>query len=241
MEIEKPNNWQPLDPTRTFDQYQHRYGFGQLGPDGRPQPPTMVRVVEATERYKLKNMRYKKFVEDRDKPLIVDKNEPENGPCFGWARKQHQEDIQTAKDTGDLKPTGEWLPALVGKPQDKKDELNFAVQWLVDHEAQVTGYPRDGVTEKELVPRSSVLLAPQLPRIGYNEIKEHKTYLEQCQNLRLMGKSDYEIEEQLNKQMQDDNPGGELITVEEIKMYLNYQGEQAELKEKERRENITTM
>jgi len=92
-----PLNWQPLDPMQSFDGYSYKYAFGKA----RNVPK--IQVVEATESYKLTNLRYRAFEEERKRDLMTDKNDSEK--CYGWAQFEHDQDGKSV----------EWRPALISK------------------------------------------------------------------------------------------------------------------------------
>merc|ERR1719401_1600323 len=52
-----PSSWQPLDPARSFAQYP-QFGFGR-------KQPIALRIVEATDAYKVQNLRYKVFEQEQ--------------------------------------------------------------------------------------------------------------------------------------------------------------------------------
>jgi len=229
LAIEDPNNWDPLDPTRTFDQYNPRFGFGRP----EPAPAQVLRVCEATEKYKMTNLRYKEFAADRAKKLIVDMNEEEK--CFGWAKYQH------AGDSGSF----EWRPAIIGTSTPNAapasgsnapapaaapaadldpEKTVYSVSWLV--KPAVDSKPVD-------LDRASVLMAPQMPKMDHYVHPKHMEVLKQARGLRQIGKSDYDIEIMLNKILEEQNKAGAgtskesmsttkppRITVEIVKKYM---------------------
>eukprot|EP00929_Paragymnodinium_shiwhaense_P065225 TRINITY_DN32718_c0_g3_i1.p1 TRINITY_DN32718_c0_g3~~TRINITY_DN32718_c0_g3_i1.p1 ORF type:complete len:3402 (+),score=1051.59 TRINITY_DN32718_c0_g3_i1:472-10206(+) len=81
-----PSSWQPLDPAMTFAQYQ-QFGFFNKRGSGA----TMLRIVEATEAYKLQNLRYKEFDRELHRKSYEDTDTPEQ--CFGWAKYTHSDDV----------------------------------------------------------------------------------------------------------------------------------------------------
>merc|ERR1712048_1344013 len=77
-----PSCWQPLDPIRTFAQYtQHGFSRGKS---------VSLRVVEATEAYKLNNLRYKEF--DREQTIKGFADRDDDSTCFGWTKYLHEFD-----------------------------------------------------------------------------------------------------------------------------------------------------
>jgi len=91
-----PLNWQPLDPMQSFEGYAHTYHFG------KSKATPKLQVLEATESYKLTNLRYKTFEEERMRVLLKDKNDADK--CFGWAEFEHEQDGTT-----------EWRPAMISR------------------------------------------------------------------------------------------------------------------------------
>jgi hypothetical protein len=112
-----PSCWQPIDPARTFAQYP-QYGFGK---GNRPQK---LRVVEATEAYKLNNLRYKEFDRDQTIRRVMDKDDEKQ--CFGWAKYVHEYDREvvdpklldaTNTEPKTFEPTAEWRPCFAMQPK----------------------------------------------------------------------------------------------------------------------------
>jgi hypothetical protein len=214
--IEDPKNWQPLDPSRTFEMYRQRYQFG-----GRN--PVKVRIMEATEKLKMVNLMYKEFEKERNKKLSVDMNSDEK--CFGWAKYKHEQDDSI-----------EWRRAFIANAKDSKDakqdgSAQYAVTWLARTAASKVQ------AEKTKTPptmdRGSVLLQPRLPKMDHYVNPAHENVLAQAKGLRAMGKTDYDIETMLNKILEDEHKPGSgtdktkastpkppRITVDIIKNYL---------------------
>jgi len=208
-----PNNWEPLDPTRTFDQYNPRFAFGKP----EPHPPQILRVVEATEKYKLVNLRYRQFDAERKKKLTGDMNEDDK--CFGWAKYQHTRDVGAVAGDGTATCSYEWRPAIISKPERggaaqataptnapapaegsgkrlslTPESTKFSVSWLVKPTVDAKPVELD---------RASVLMAPKAPKVDHYVHPKHLELLKQARNLRMMGKSEYEIEAMLNKMLED--------------------------------------
>lgn len=213
LAIEDPSNWEPLDPTRTFDQYNPRFGFGREG-----SPPQILRVVEATEKYKMTNLNYQAFERERNKKLMIDTNEKES--CFGYAKYTHKGD-----------KSEEWRPALIRQSNGdaKQDPLKseYSVSWLV---------PPAEEDKKKTLDRTGVLLAPKMPQMDHYVDPQHEQVLGQARSLRQIGKSDYEIEVMLNKILEEKQKEGAVkeegappqakcprITVDIIKKYMAHE------------------
>jgi hypothetical protein len=222
-----PNCWQPMDPTRTFGQYP-QYGFGRA-------QPQMLRIVEATEAYKLVNLRYMEFDREQAKPFYKDTNE--SNKCFGWAKYWHQHDQKrfdalssqahasgapnaSKADNVTEERDWEWRPAFLHKdssadPKGKEGApVTYRVEWCCKPEisgggAQInnrTLLDKDGRHE---VDQSEILLNPRCPMIDAYVHPDHHDFLEQAKQLRQIGKSDWEIEVMLNKLINDKFPDDE--------------------------------
>lgn len=232
LAVQDPNNWEPLDPTRTFDQYNPRFAFGKP----EPAPPVALRVVEATEKYKLVNLRYKQFDDERKAKLVTELNDPES--CFGWAKYTHEGDILPRSAETDASATAEsksfeWRPALIFTVKKENatasatsaatepssasssaptnppasasnaaastETTSFKVSWLVKPSVDA---------EPVILDRSSVLLAPRMPKLDHFVHPKHQELLKQAPGLRAIGKSDYQIEAMLNKIIEDQSRPG---------------------------------
>jgi hypothetical protein len=218
--IQDPSSWQPLDPTRTFGQYP-QHGFGR-------KQPGLLRIVEASEAYKLVNLRYKEFEREQSKPGYQDLNTPgQDGKCYGWAKYYHVFDTCTQPPPpgpGEKpatvqrlsNPTSyrdwEWRPAYISKGSSGSDgrAMRYKVQWIFP---PVTGggggiadsRQRGAIDSKgrHEVSKADVLLAPRCPMVDAWVHEEHAEFLEQAKTFRGIGKSDWEIEVILNKSMFD--------------------------------------
>eukprot|EP00931_Biecheleriopsis_adriatica_P040925 TRINITY_DN23439_c0_g1_i1.p1 TRINITY_DN23439_c0_g1~~TRINITY_DN23439_c0_g1_i1.p1 ORF type:complete len:3484 (+),score=873.59 TRINITY_DN23439_c0_g1_i1:112-10563(+) len=223
---EDPSNWQPLDPERSFAQYVNMFGFGKQ--------QQVLRVVETTEKYKAINLRYKQWLEHRHAKGLKDTNDDHH--CFGWAKYVHKGD-----SFGSMSSV-EWRPALIGPSENKPPPgeaaaqqalPGFKVKWV--HEP-----PKQDRDEPDLeLDRDKVLLAPRVPLFDDNTHPFHKDVLPQARLLRMSGKSDWEIEAQLNKFLDTkweeakkgkmegtDSAPPPRITVDQIRGYLKRQEEQ---------------
>lgn len=103
--IVDPSNWQPLDPSETFENYSRKYHFGQSGRE-----PPKIQIIEATDLYKKTNLRYKAYAEARNQESTTDMNRDDQ--CFGWALYEHEND--------GLSRSTEWRQAIIkkAKPED---------------------------------------------------------------------------------------------------------------------------
>jgi len=194
--IQDPSSWQPLDPTRTFGQYP-QFGFGR-------KQAQLLRIVETVGNYKLVNLRFKEFDKELSKKAYYDTNESDR--CYGWAKYFHRAD-----------QTYEWRPAFIGKAVDGDEapatpDLKYKVEWickpLMKGPAEIASNAKQAApptTESLSEPKkkSEVLLAPRCPAVDVSVHSWHREVLEQCQTLRMMGKSDWEIEGMLNKMLDD--------------------------------------
>jgi hypothetical protein len=206
--IEDPNNWQPLDPSRTFDMYNPRFGFG------KPGHPVALRIVEATPKYKLANLKCREFDNERLKVPLLDTNE--KGRCFGWALYKHKADRPDG--------SGEWRPAMIsilpGEPANTKGSPRierYQVYWL-----------RPSLPI-EILERKDILLSPKLPEMDHYVHPAHEKVLVEAAGLRNQGKSDFEIEVLLNKMLEvseasskDKKASVPRITVDIIKKWFKH-------------------
>jgi len=217
--IQDPSSWQPLDPTRTFGQYP-QFGFGR-------KQPQLLRIVEATESYKLLNLRYKEFDRDLSKRPFQDTDETDR--CFGWAKYWHPYDQSRGAPAG---RDHEWRPAFVMKHAVDPAQFKYKIEWIFK---SATEDRAGGASTKNVHDGRDVLLAPRSPLIEVYVHPDHKEFLEQAKTLRTMGKSDWEIEAMLNKSLQErqakeskdgsvsgDRPPPPPITVDVIRSYMQH-------------------
>jgi hypothetical protein len=180
-----PSSWQPLDPARSFAQYP-QYGFGR-------KQPQLLRVVEATEQYKVQNLRYKVWAEEMNRPVYSDTNDKEK--CFGWAKYVHKNDHNSV----------EWRQSFLSKSADPR--AAYRGKWIFEPArpgAQDGQLPSNVVIEEFVeLDRTSVLLAPRCPKFDDEVHTDHRELLHQAKILRSSGKSDWEIENVLNKLLED--------------------------------------
>jgi len=240
--IQDPSSWQPLDPTRTFGQYP-QFGFGR-------KQPQLLRIVEASESYKLVNLRFKEFEREQGKATYQDRNERDE--CYGWAKYWH------VNDTGVRPPPStpnapapppavpitrdwEWRPAFISKGSGGTDgaPLKYKVEWVFKPLQPGGGSQKTPQDQKQLDERGrfelfkqDVLLAPRCPLVDAYVHPDHAELLQQARTFRQIGKSDWEIEVMLNKSLDDkwaaEHQGGTAdagnrpprITVDIIRNYL---------------------
>jgi hypothetical protein len=192
--IQDPSSWQPLDPTRTFGQYP-QYGFGR-------KQAQLLRIVEASESYKLVNLRYREFEREQAKQIYQDKNDSE--VCYGWAKYRHQFDTGPSEQSkekfcppADLNDF-EWRPAFISPGgKDTKETVTYKIKWVFR-----SGQQKQQEEKLEL-PKRMVLLAPRCPLVDAYVHVEHLDLLAQARTFRQIGKSDWEIEVMLNKSLDD--------------------------------------
>jgi hypothetical protein len=211
--IEDPKNWQPLDPSRTFEMYKTRYQFGD-------RKSVQIRIMEASDKLKMQNLMYKEFLKQQNKKLSIDMNEDET--CFGWAKYKHESD-----------DSFEWRRALISNAKDGSKDAKTAADASKYNVAWLAKTLPSSQAKPEPLDRQSVMLQPRLPKMDHYVHPAHEQILVQARQLRAMGKSDYEIEVMLNKILEDKNKPGSgadktkaattkppRITVDIIKNYL---------------------
>jgi hypothetical protein len=203
MAVADPSCWQPLDPARTFQQYP-QFAFGR-------KQPQLLRVVEATESYKLLNLRYKEFDKENTRTYYHDINTVRR--CYGYAKYVHK------ADTGGLRDY-EWRPAFItpdDQAEDTKEDKGgkqisttgassskYIVDWVLRPKnmdkkkgADVDDAAGDPISKTE------VMFYPRCAVMNDNFSEEHREVLDQAKSMRLMGKSDFEIQGTLNKMVQE--------------------------------------
>lgn len=181
QDMQNPSSWQPLDPARTFSQFQE-YGFGTT-PEMK-----ILRVQEVNENYAHLNHRYKRFLEERSAFSIKDLNTGRQ--CFGWAKYVHESDGNSM----------EWRPAVLSLAQGQNK--GFVANWLMNP-MKPPAPPSAAGAPQELAPivmeRRQVKLAPRVPKISDDIDSRHLPFLEQAWVLQNAGKTAWEIEVLLNK------------------------------------------
>jgi len=186
MALNDPSSWQPLDPTRTFAQYP-QFNFGRDRGAGQ-----LLRVIEATERYKIENIRYKEFARELNIQHFPDMDTEEM--CFGWAKYTHRFDGDSC----------EWRPAFVSTSGDSDAAgSNYNVEWVFKPVPSDGDAVEGDVDDTLEMDKFDVLLAPRCAHIDHVVHPAHKDLLGQTMGLRQLGKSDWEIEAMLNKLLDD--------------------------------------
>jgi hypothetical protein len=229
-----PSSWQPLDPARSFSQYP-QFGFG------RPQAQ-QLRVVESNATYRLYNLRYKEFARDMNKKGYEDTDTQTE--AFGWAKYVHMH------DSDGKGPTIEWRPCIASaapsgtqheRPAyhlsaDSAENLNFSIRWCfpVTKSNVAVGVPSASPAAagdvKEIRDKQYVLLKPRCPQFDKSVHPLHVDLLDQAKNLRVGGKSDFEIAQMLDRLLQEqweqtrheqeDETRPPPITVDVVKAYF---------------------
>jgi len=215
--LSDPSSWQPMEPTRTFNQYP-QYHFDV-------KTPQQLRIVEATESYKLLNLRYKEFENDRGKKRFEDTDTETD--AYGFAKYKHLADSSV-----------EWRPSIVTNDEKKQ---GYNVDWCFK---PFRGDAKPGEPAERPLPAGDVMLAPRVPLMEDNFDPAQLEFLEQAKTFRSMGKSDWDIEAQLNKQMNEkwmhskksskqgeSAPKPPKITVDIIRTYITRQDTLAQQKD----------
>jgi len=196
-----PSNWQPLDPAMTFAQYPQF--FKQRAGNG---PLAEIRVLEATEAYKLVNLRYKNFDKSIRPPRVQDVNEWYK--CYAMGKYVHKDG------------STEWRPchAELARGKSRQSASNLTIKWLHDPSCD------------QQLGTDEVILVPRCPQIEDTALDEDvRQVLEQARGLRSCGKSDWDIVDILNRQLQkrwneDDSSKKEkasMVTVDIVQAYLH--------------------
>jgi len=170
-----PSNWQPLDPAMTFSQYPQYF-------KQRPgnQAIAEIRVLEATEGYKLVNLRYKNFHQSIRPSRVQDKNE--FNQCYAMARYVHKKDGST-----------EWRPCYAQLTTGQGSDLK--IKWL-----------HDMSDDKQKPGADEVMVVPRCAKIEDALLEEDvKKVLDEAdvRAYRARGKSDWDIVEILNRQLRE--------------------------------------
>jgi hypothetical protein len=210
-----PSSWQPLDTARSFSQYP-QFGFGR-------EQAQQLRVCEATESYKLNNLRYKEFDRDMNKKVYQDTDTTTE--AFGWARYIHKFDSR-----GPDLSTVEWRPCIASAPPKGYASDSYAVKWCFPISSPMPAIAPAAVAKeevKEIREKQFVLLKPRCPHFDNSVHHLHAELLEQARILRQNGKNDFDIAQMLDKlhleQWNTESRKDEKrvpITVDVIKAYL---------------------
>jgi len=180
--LQDPSNWQPMEPTRTFNQFP-QYHFDVSAPQ-------QLRVVEATESYKMVNLLYKEF--DKDQNTKGYKDVDEEDKAFSYIKYQHKGDS-----------TSEWRPAMASTgeaDEDGKDKAPQGKQYKVDW-CFKPYTPKGKEPEETSTDVADVMLVPRVPLMANVFDPYHEEVLDQAKALRSLGRSDWDIEAELNKQL----------------------------------------
>jgi hypothetical protein len=177
--IDDIEQWEPLDPACTFDQYAERFGFA--GPPGSF--PPLLRIEEENESLRERSHRYRRYKQQQQSAIPKIEELNNDRQAFGWAQYYH------SKDGG----SGEWRPCIA-RP-DGSGKRTFKISWAFTPSCSTD-------SQKQVFDESSVLLAPSDPDIFSASSPEHQEYLAGAQQLRAEGKSDREIASVLNGYME---------------------------------------
>mmetsp|Transcript_80667 Transcript_80667/g.152431 ORF Transcript_80667/g.152431 Transcript_80667/m.152431 type:complete len:3749 (-) Transcript_80667:216-11462(-) len=189
LEEADPSYWSPLDPIKTFQHYQSTYAFGASNQAQR------LKINEGTEDYKIRNYRYRQFLQDMEGWFKVPSDINTEQQCFGWGVYTHENDGGST----------EWRPCLVDRPEGGGASQNFKVDWLYTPklEAAEAGPGADKIRDdKELLQEKQILLAPHVPKILGSGHFEHQEFLSKAKGLHDKGMSDADIAKQLNAELQ---------------------------------------
>jgi hypothetical protein len=233
--FQDPSNWEPLDPARTFQQYP-QYGFGR-NPNHIP-----IKIVEATESYKLVNLRYKEFEKKQNVQPYSDVNTAQR--CFGYAKYVRKSEEGSKRDF-------EWKPAFIStdeaqeqksmrksQAEKTKDKSKYKVQWVLQPFVGASA-PKDGINENVVddIEKEKVMFHPRCALVNDNFLDEHRAVLDNATELRKMGKNDFEIQKVLNDmivQSDKDSKNKDKkkvppITVDIIRSYIQFKEAKASL------------
>jgi hypothetical protein len=183
MEHMDPSHWQPLDPIRTFASYAKEYGFGT--------EVQQLQIIEASPAYAVKNVRYRRFEEERRTALKRQRLEDLNteAECYGFAKYVHQSDGNST----------EWRPLVVQRADEQHARSGKLLGTFVH--APLAGATDAAADELREFDRSDVLLAPARPLVLATILLEHKELLAKAQDLRESGLDERAIRTQLNEEM----------------------------------------
>lgn len=182
-----PSSWQPLDPARTFGLYSQEHKFGL-------DSQQYLKVVEPTAHYHVQNSRYAKFLADS---RIVEKRDlEEKDRCFGYSAYTHKGDANSREWRSCIASLEAGGAASTGKSSGAKTEPMFNVDYFVK---PYTGDRGEFVERK---PRNELILAPRAPLVDSPTDERVLAILEHALPFRVQGKTDLEIKEELNKELQ---------------------------------------
>lgn len=165
-----PSNWLPLDPVCTFGDYASRLGLGS----GTGMFLPLLRVTRATRGLRLRNHRFRQYVQEKmaSEARPEDTNEEER--CFAWARHSHVRDGGSA----------EWRPCLVRRRAEPQvgGRRCVSVSWVFHPPPPMPPSAAGAATSESgppaatagaaaaVVEESAVLLAPVAPRLASTEM-----------------------------------------------------------------------
>lgn len=154
-----PSSWLPLDPVSTFGDYANRLGLGSGTGTFLP----LLRVTPASRGLRLRNHRFRQFVQERMALEARPEDVDEEDRCFAYARYTH------TRDGGST----EWRPCLARRCAELQAAGRhcLSVSWAFHPPLPVPG--SEAVAAGEPLPaaagvileESAVLLAPVLPRL----------------------------------------------------------------------------
>jgi len=229
VEEQDPSSWQPLDPVRTFSHYAAMYGFGH------PQMSQRLKVVEGNEDYKLKNNRYRIFMQDQARWETRIEETNTDLECFGYAQYIHQED-------GGSK---EWRQAIIERPEHvaESGQRFYKASFLhcplpppalAADEASAAEAMQSARAELD---EAQMLLAPANARILGSARLEHREFLAKAWHLHDDGMADKDIVAALNDELkerwqktkeveehegQSHTPAPPLITLSDVQFALKH-------------------
>lgn len=190
IESADQSSWQPLDPIRSFEHYKAMYGFGQDNPQ-------WLRISEGNEDYRLRNSRYRQFLEDQK--IFNNKIEDLNteSECFGYAKYVHKADGNST----------EWRQVIIDRPQGPADGRRKWTTWFMCSPGQPpVSSPGTGPSQetKVDVEWDSLLPAPQHPKIIGTASLEHLEFLAKASKIKEEENlTEAQIAEKLNAMMNE--------------------------------------
>lgn len=199
FELNDPSSWQPLDDTRTFNDYKAIAGFGGIK-DGRPEE-VRLKVTEVNDAYFMKNHQFREFDEKRKAMNSRIEETNNDKACFGYVRYEHQSDG----------PSFEWRPALLQKVETQTDRQRFKAEYLYArpnaNRAGARGLsPEEAAIQAmhEEVDQDRVVLAPAHPKFLGSGDFIHQDLLMKAPKMFEQGMSEKDIADNLNKTMMAD-------------------------------------
>jgi hypothetical protein len=186
--VADPCSWQPLDQARSFSQYPE-FGFGKS-------QAQQLRVCEASDVYKMYNLRYKEFAREQNKQRYEDTDTQTE--AYGWAKYVHK------KDSDGTQQTTEWRPCMVSADASAGAVQSYNVSWCFPVAGTSASSKAVAAGEaKEIHKKQFVLLQPRCPLFDTYVHPAHAELLEQARNLRTSGKNDFDIAQILDKLLKE--------------------------------------